>query len=290
MDNVDLLNKFKCFLDQYPKKEKSIKFDFLRLMAKECLKRYSDVKDQKIVDVVYVSEVCRYILEALIEFLLFKRNEKYFIWYAIVAQKDLIDLQKTEYNQMLHEINVIECEMNKPQVAFNTRIKKLENQLLHLFNGSLDWKRFPIKTNREKNMYIEFILQYVQKTKKELEAAIEKRRRKIICRIIADKTFEDFNLNESSSLEELKGEIQKYYKDNLNLGKYTYLRKAVDVGLEREYEFIYDYSSKLVHCQPTSFMTRPVPREKEFVENCIDQYMAKIYELIRYLLPKYYDE
>lgn len=248
----------------------------------------SILKDQT--NLLLNNAILRYILEALIQVELLKKEEKY--------------RYVSFYSIFNHQINKLEklLERLKKEIELIEHFEKLENEDINKKTSNFDISDF------------QKFMRQIEEQGKEFDKIVHKE----ITLFFGD--FEkigfaiqkDFMINnlqkkmddKLTELKQLKIDKAKELVKDKNISKYfdfrnqhsrvfkemkdsrSWEKKAKEVGLEAEYKLMYDITSSLLHCTSYSILTSNslIGDENVLILSLIYQYSKRIYDRIKELI------
>lgn len=226
----------------------------------------------------------RFVFEGLITSMLLNQDEEYVfkLYYDLLSsERENIKYRK---EQLEKEIKILESSTAKfskniaktPEDILKQEEIELElfkeiirdNIFIHtsyddLYKNGLNYQIFCLKNKG---------ISYYDNNLKELDDK-------------EDKFFQDLKKHAKSFKNKSKEEIQNYFKKN----RINWKKKAEQVKLENEYDYIYRFSSSLSHFSGYSLLTSSTydPQEEEMILTRLEIYLKKIKENINQYLKEH---
>ena len=226
----------------------------------------------------------RFVFEGLITSMLLNQDEEYVfkLYYDLLSSER--ENIKSRKEQLEKEIKILESSTAKfskniaktPEDILKQEEIELElfkeiirdNIFIHtsyddLYKNGLNYQIFCLKNKG---------ISYYDNNLKELDDK-------------EDKFFQDLKKHAKSFKNKSKEEIQNYFKKN----RINWKKKAEQVKLENEYDYIYRFSSSLSHFSGYSLLTSSTydPQEEEMILTRLEIYLKKIKENINQYLKEH---
>jgi hypothetical protein len=236
----------------------------------------------------------RYTLEALINVRLFEKDEKYMLatYYSLINKQ--IELMEKRIERLKYEIDLYE-ELSKKEKSLtksvlsnidsNTNPSEITEQIKNvenLIDNELYFEITIFSENIETNGYSfhkfhleEKVLPFYEKHINHLKKLRDKQANELLSMPLFKKHFPDIK-NTNNVFEAIRKKCMEK----------SWSKKANKVSLNREYEYIYKYTSAIIHCDSYSFVTNSDfdDNERSLIIKMQSQYLEKINESIRKFL------
>lgn len=220
----------------------------------------------------------RYFLEALIQAELLCKEVDYF--------------EKIYYSVSNHKLKKAEVYLEKVKTDFRIleEYEKKENEIKEAYRGKTEEHQLTEQMQKEDRLYndldyeltisldaAEFNSIDVQKMmlKEQFIPSIEKgiadMRQEY--NLLSKKLADDLEFNRKFQIRGQASKVPKVLKETR-----TWKQKSIDAGLESEYQFVYEYTSSLLHCTSFSILTNVEIEKPEFImlRSLANKYMARL--------------
>jgi len=222
----------------------------------------------------------RYILEALIQTELLYKESDYFekIYHSVLKHK--INKTQTYLEKVKSDCLILEAYEKKEDIIKEKYKKGMDehqiNDLMQQEDQIYDDLDYELTISLDASEFNSLGVQKMmleQNVIPSLEKGIEEMKKELddLSKALAI----DLEFNRKFQIRGQSTRVPKVLKDSRSWSK-----KASDAGLENEYQFVYGYTSSLLHCTSFSILTNLEIEKSEFVtiRSLANKYMARIFD------------